>query len=127
MYASTGNRGYIYIYGGFPKIRGTFLGSPKNKDYSIFGSKLGSPYLGKLPYIYIYMHMLTPCLCIYRYMYIPIYIYIIGYVGVSGFRAFPCSRYLGVENSLHSLRSHALRLSGGDLQNHSFHCSGLTL
>ena len=30
---------------GFPKIRGT-----NNKDYSILGSKLGSPYFGKLPY-----------------------------------------------------------------------------
>ena len=34
---------------GFPKIRGTFLGGPYNKDYSILGSTLGSPYLGKLP------------------------------------------------------------------------------
>ena len=32
----------------FPKIRGTFLG-PRNKDYSIWGSILGSPYFGKLP------------------------------------------------------------------------------
>ena len=30
---------------GFPKIRGTFLGGPHNKDYSIWGSILGSPYL----------------------------------------------------------------------------------
>ena len=30
---------------GFPKIRGTH-----NKDYSILGSILGSPYLGKLPF-----------------------------------------------------------------------------
>ena len=34
---------------GFPKIRGTLLGVPYNKDYSILGSILGSPYLGKLP------------------------------------------------------------------------------
>ena len=27
---------------GFPKIRGTFLGGPHNKDYSISGSILGS-------------------------------------------------------------------------------------
>ena len=31
---------------GFPKIRGTFLGVPIHKDYSILGSILGSPYLG---------------------------------------------------------------------------------
>ena len=34
---------------GVLKIRGTFLGSPDNKDYSIFGSILGPRYLGKLP------------------------------------------------------------------------------
>ena len=33
----------------FPKIRGTMLGSPYNKDYSILGSIMGSPYFGKLP------------------------------------------------------------------------------
>ena len=35
---------------GFPKIRGTLLGGPYNKDCSIFGSILGSFYVGKLPY-----------------------------------------------------------------------------
>ena len=35
---------------GFPKIRGTLFGDPHIKDYSILGSILGSPYLGKLPY-----------------------------------------------------------------------------
>ena len=35
----------------FPKIRGTLLRGPHNKDYSILGSILGSPYFGKLPYI----------------------------------------------------------------------------
>ena len=35
--------------GGFPKLGVPFLG-PQNKDYSILGSMLGSPYLGKLPY-----------------------------------------------------------------------------
>ena len=35
---------------GFPKVRGTFFGGPHNKDYSILGSILGSPLLGKLPY-----------------------------------------------------------------------------
>ena len=34
-----------------PKIRGTLFGGPNNKDYSILGSILGSPYFGKLPYI----------------------------------------------------------------------------
>ena len=34
---------------GFPKIRGTFFGGSHNKDYSILGSILGSPYFGKLP------------------------------------------------------------------------------
>ena len=33
----------------FPKIRGTIPRGPHNKDYSILGSILGSPYLGKLP------------------------------------------------------------------------------
>ena len=36
----------------FPKIRGTFSEGPYNKDYSILGSILGSPYSGKLPYIW---------------------------------------------------------------------------
>ena len=35
---------------GFPKIRGTILGGPNNKDYSILGSILGSTYFGKLPH-----------------------------------------------------------------------------
>ena len=34
----------------FPKIRGTNFGGPHNKDYSILGSILGSPYFGKLPF-----------------------------------------------------------------------------
>ena len=38
------------IIWGFPEIRSTLLGGPYNKDYSILGSILGSPYLGKLPY-----------------------------------------------------------------------------
>ena len=29
---------------------GTLFGDPHNKDYSILGSILGSPYFGKLPY-----------------------------------------------------------------------------
>ena len=34
---------------GFPRIRGTFFGGPHNKEYSIWGSILGSPYFGKVP------------------------------------------------------------------------------
>ena len=34
---------------GFPKISGTIFGGPNNKDCSILGSILGSPYLQKLP------------------------------------------------------------------------------
>ena len=37
-------------YGGFLKIMDTVLGGPYNKDYSVLGSMLGCPYLGKLPY-----------------------------------------------------------------------------
>ena len=33
---------------GFPKL-GDLFGDPYNKDYSILGSILGSPYFGKLP------------------------------------------------------------------------------
>ena len=36
---------------GFPTSRGTFLGGPHNKDYSILGSILGYPDSGKLPYV----------------------------------------------------------------------------
>ena len=35
---------------GFPKLDGTFLGSPHDKDFNTSGSILGSHYLGKLPY-----------------------------------------------------------------------------
>ena len=34
---------------GFPRIRGTILGGPNNKDCNILGSILVSPYFGKLP------------------------------------------------------------------------------
>ena len=37
---------------GFPKNEGYHFGGPKNKDYSILGSLLGSPYSGKLPHEY---------------------------------------------------------------------------
>ena len=38
-------------YGGFPKLGGYLFGGPHNKDYSILGAMLGSPYLWKLPYM----------------------------------------------------------------------------
>ena len=34
-----------YVWGS-PRNRATFLGGPHKKDYSIWGSILGSPYLG---------------------------------------------------------------------------------
>ena len=38
------------MYGGFPKLGVPYWGGSYNQDYSIFGSTLGFPYLGKLPY-----------------------------------------------------------------------------
>ena len=38
----------MHAYGGFPKL-GYLTGGPHNKEYSILGSILGSPYFGKLP------------------------------------------------------------------------------
>ena len=35
---------------GVSQNKGYLSGGPHNKDYSILGSILGSPYLGKLPY-----------------------------------------------------------------------------
>ena len=35
---------------GFTKLGVPFLGGPYNKDHSIWGSILGSPYLGRLPF-----------------------------------------------------------------------------
>ena len=32
-------------------MRGTLFGGPYNKDCSILGSTLGSPYVGKLPFL----------------------------------------------------------------------------
>ena len=41
----------MVLVGGFPKLGASiFLGGPHNKDYSILGSILGSPYFGKLPF-----------------------------------------------------------------------------
>ena len=37
--------------GGFPKIIGTIYVGPYNEDPFIWGSILGSPYLGKLPLV----------------------------------------------------------------------------
>ena len=37
------------VYGGLPKLGVPYWG-PHNQDFSILGSILGSPYLGKLPY-----------------------------------------------------------------------------
>ena len=39
----------VWQFEGFPKLGVPFRG-PKNKDYSILGSILGSPYFGKLPF-----------------------------------------------------------------------------
>ena len=36
------------LNGGFPNL-GYLFGGPHNKDYSMLGSILGSPYIGKLP------------------------------------------------------------------------------
>ena len=40
----------VFRIWGFPKIRGTLFWNPHNKDYSILGSILGTPYFGKLPF-----------------------------------------------------------------------------
>ena len=45
--SSTGSKN-----GGFPKLGVPFWGS-LDKDYSIWGFILGSPYLGKLPYHFV--------------------------------------------------------------------------
>ena len=42
--------GFGFKIWGFPKIRCTLLGGPHNKEYSILGSRLGSPYFGKEPF-----------------------------------------------------------------------------
>ena len=36
------------LHGGFPELG--ILGGPNNKDYSILGSILGFPYVGKFPH-----------------------------------------------------------------------------
>ena len=41
---------FEFGYGGFPKL-GVLFGDSHNKGYSLLGSILGSPYLGKLPYV----------------------------------------------------------------------------
>ena len=51
---------------GVSQNEGYLLGGPHNKDYSILGSILGSPYLGKLPcvqlalYVFACPYQLTP-------------------------------------------------------------------
>ena len=39
-----------YTYMGVSQNQGYHFRGPNNKDYSILGSILGSPYFGKLPY-----------------------------------------------------------------------------
>ena len=53
------------VYGGFPKL-GVQNWGPHNKDYSILGSILGSPYLGKLPYHAIFLPVLYVALPVCR-------------------------------------------------------------
>ena len=43
---------HMHIYGDFSKMAVHF-GGPNSKDYITWGSILGSPYFGKLPYIYM--------------------------------------------------------------------------
>ena len=38
-----------HVWEGVPKIKGTF-GRPDNQDHTVWGSILGYPYFGKLPY-----------------------------------------------------------------------------
>ena len=38
----------VYVWGGSPKVRGTFIGGPYIKDYNILGSILGAPHVGEL-------------------------------------------------------------------------------
>ena len=48
----------MLLFGGFPKLGVPFLGTPHNKDYSILGSILGSPYIGKLPFVSLVLFVL---------------------------------------------------------------------
>ena len=43
----------------FPKIKGTLVGGPDKKDYSILGSRLGFLFFGKLPYFLVYPFITT--------------------------------------------------------------------
>ena len=45
---------------GVSQHRGYHFGGPHNKDYIILGSILGSPYLGKLPYLQCLHGTLNP-------------------------------------------------------------------
>ena len=42
---------YIYVYVGVSQNWGYHFRGPHKKDYSVWGSMLGSPKFGKLPYI----------------------------------------------------------------------------
>ena len=50
----------LQLHGDPPKLVGTFLGGPFNKDYSLVRSILGSPYLGNLPRV---LTSSGPCRC----------------------------------------------------------------
>ena len=53
------------MWGWVPTSRGSLLGVPQNKDYSIWESIVGSPYFGKLPY---YMGIIYPYSVLIYYM-----------------------------------------------------------
>ena len=53
MFGFKGSRLRASGYSFFAKIRATFFGGSHNKDCSILGSILGSPYFGKLPYSFL--------------------------------------------------------------------------
>ena len=48
--AMDGPRTFFLSICRFPKIRGTLFVGPYNKDYTILGYILGSPFFGKLPF-----------------------------------------------------------------------------
>ena len=50
---------FASVLGGFPKF-GVPSGDPHNKDYSILGSILGSPCIGKLPLLTPKKHIKSP-------------------------------------------------------------------
>ena len=72
--------GESLCYVGVSQNDGYLFGGPHNKDYSILGTILGSPYFGKLPCIYIWRHTYTVCIELDIYMYIYIYVYMYLYL-----------------------------------------------